>query len=306
MIWVAALALAVLLIAPLAEWRRRAVTPTERAAATGNQVVLSKGVTHYRWFGPPQGPVAVCIHGLTTPSFVWIPIAEGLALRGYRVLSYDLYGRGLSDRPAGAQDAAFFVGQLEELLKAVDVTEPAVVLGYSMGGVIAVAYADARPERVKRLILIAPAGLGLVLGRLARLVQNVPVLGDWLMLVLGTRMLRGGIDRSLPVSGQVRDIADWQAAEYDRRGTLPAVLSSQRNILAQDQAELHRRIGQSGLPVLAIWGEEDRVIPLTALGRLAEANHGARQVALPGAGHALPYTHPREILETIMEFLESH
>lgn len=81
-----------------------------------------------------RGPVAVCVHGLTTPSFVWHGLARGLATFGYRVLIYDLYGRGYSDRAPGHQDQAYFLQQLNDLLEDQQIKGDITLLGYSMGG----------------------------------------------------------------------------------------------------------------------------------------------------------------------------
>ena len=109
MLWFVLLVLALAALLPFAdEWRRKPMNAAARTVARGDFADLSQGRTCYRWTGPLRGPVAVCVHGLTTPSQVWDSIAEGLAAQGFRVLTYDLYGRGFSDRPPGRQDAGFF------------------------------------------------------------------------------------------------------------------------------------------------------------------------------------------------------
>lgn len=87
--------LAGVILAPtVAEVLRPRMGPSARQSAPGEFAELSRGVTHYQWLGPEGGPLVVCVHGLTTPSFVWEGIAPRLAEAGYRVLTYDLYGRG--------------------------------------------------------------------------------------------------------------------------------------------------------------------------------------------------------------------
>ena len=107
-----------ILAAPfIIEWRRIPMDAQARADAPGEFAELSNGITHYQFHGPVDGPLVVCVHGLTTPSFVYEGLAKRLMERGYRVLVYDHYGRGYSDRPKGDQDRAFFVSHLEELLE---------------------------------------------------------------------------------------------------------------------------------------------------------------------------------------------
>ncbi len=68
-------------------------------------------------------------------------LADFLIGRGHRVLIYDHYGRGYSDRPKGSQDARFFASHLTELLDHLHLKESFDLYGYSMGSSIAVAYA---------------------------------------------------------------------------------------------------------------------------------------------------------------------
>lgn len=305
MIWLALVALLLVLVAlpPLAEALRPAIDARRRRQAIGDFVELSGGLTYYEWRGPARGPVVVCIHGLTTPSYVWAPLAVELTALGVRVLTYDLYGRGLSDRAPGRQDRAFFVTQLDELLTALEVKRGVTLMGYSMGGAIAAAFAEDRPARVDRLVLLAPVGLGHRMNRFLAFCTRVPVLGDGLIRVFGGLVHRRGVDRSLPPQAELPDMANRMAAEMGVRGTLPAVLSSLRGMMAEEMAPTHRALAATTLPVVAIWGESDRVIPLSGMGRLAQINRRARQVELPGATHALPYTHPDAIMGAVTEFL---
>lgn len=270
-----------------------------RSQMPGRLVPLSQGLTHAEWHGPEGGPVLVCVHGLSTPSFVWGPLLPHLTGLGYRVLTYDLYGRGYSDRPTGRQNADFFLRQLQDLLDAEGVSDPFTLMGYSMGGSISAAFTAAHPERVSRLILLAPAGLGLALGRFSDIVAKSPLVGDWMMEVLGARKLRGGYGEG-DGSDTVADAITKRALdELAVEGTLRAILSAQRGILSDDQSGLHSRIAQSDLPVTAIWGAEDTVIPLSSRDRLAELNPAATQVTVSQADHRLTYTHAEQVAEAI-------
>lgn len=266
---------------------------TLRHAMPGRLVHLSQGQTHCEWHGTKGGPVLVCVHGLSTASFVWGPLLPYLIGQGYHVLTYDLFGRGFSDRAPGRQDTRFFLRQLRDLLQAEGVTGEFTLIGYSMGGAIATAYAQAHPGRVDRLILLAPAGLGLALGRVSDMIARTPVIGDWVMEVLGARLLRRGY-------GDDDDAITTRAlAELDTEGTLRAILSAQRGILSVDQAGLHGDLAATGLPVLAIWGGQDSVIPLTSRDRLTTLNPSARQITLPDTDHRLTYLQPAQVAEEI-------
>jgi pimeloyl-ACP methyl ester carboxylesterase len=303
MMWALLILAAIIAIPLMIEYSRRQMDDMARGAATGQFTTLSKGVTHFEWHGSPRGAVAVCIHGLTTPSFVWRGMTKALALMGFRVLTYDLYGRGFSDRPKGKQNAEFFQSQLRELLAHENVTGEITLIGYSMGGAIATCYAAAHPNKVRQLVLLAPAGMGVVAGKMGNFIAQTPYIGDWLMLALYPRLLRKGIKAERGLSTSVPDIGMLQETELDYKRFLPSVLASIRGFLPQVLKHEHQTLHAQGVPVLAIWGENDRVIPLAAVGTLAEWSRDARQDVLKGAGHGLTYTHTDQILEIFQDGL---
>jgi len=285
------------------EARRKPMSAAARQDASGDFVTLSQGVTHYEWLGPARGPVAVCVHGLTTPSFVWRGLARGLARMGFRVLIYDLYGRGYSDRVQGRQDRVFFLRQLNDLLADQQVNGDITLVGYSMGGAIATTFASAHPDKVRHLILLASAGMGTKAGGLTRLIAKTPVIGDWLMLALFARTHHKTTESERDLPSSVENIVDLQQNELRYRGFIPAVLSSLRGILSEVMNEDHRIIHRAGIPVLAIWGRDDTVIPLTAMGALTEWSRHARQEVIDGAGHGVTYTHTDAVLGAVSDML---
>ena len=236
----------------MVELTRSSMNSTVRDTASGQFAQLSQGITHYEWFGPERGPIVVCIHGLTTPSIVWDSLSKGLALMGCRVLTYDLYGRGYSERPRGKQNQAFFTQQLNDLLRHEDITDKISIVGYSMGGAIASAFAATQPERISQLVLLAPAGMEIVSGKLVKFIVGTPIIGDWLMLAFYPNELRKGIQAERKLPTHVPRISDQQEHELRHRGFVPAVLSSLRGLLGKSQQEEHNAIHHAGLPVLAI------------------------------------------------------
>lgn len=287
----------------IAELRRSPMDDSQRGGAGGQFVALSKGVTHFQWHGPARGPVIVLVHGLTTPSFVWRGMTRRLANEGYRVLTYDLYGRGYSDKPKGPQNRRFFVDQLAELLASEGVGDDLTIVGYSMGGAISTCFASAYPDRVRHLILLASAGMHRPSGGLIGFIKNTPVIGDWLTLAAYPRMLRKGLRAEQNLPGTVPHINALQLDELDRRGFVPAVLASLRGILSEDLSRDHKGLAERGIPVLAIWGREDDVIPAGSVGVLAEWNRDAHHEVIEGAGHGLTYTHTDEVLRLMKNWM---
>ena len=298
-------ALAALAAAPfVAEMLRTPVTRKVRENAPGQIAELPSGATHFRWSGPQSGPVAVCIHGLSTPSYVFAGTERALVGLGYRVLTFDLYGRGFSGRAAGAQTLDFFTAQTRALLAHQQVTGRLTIVGFSMGGAIATAFAAEEGTRIRALILAAPSGLAPIYDDWRSRLWTLPVVGDWATRVLGGWALRRELVEHRTTATIIPDLEDRQAAETRQRGFLPALLSSRRHALRQNINEDHRAIHRYGTPVLAIWGANDPVIPLSAMGRLAALNPDAHHVQIAGAGHGLLQSHPAQVSAAIGAFLK--
>ncbi len=300
------LALVLVGLAALPVWLNSRLIPMtrdSRDAWPGRTVKLSQGTTRYRWIGGVRGPVIVAVHGLTTPSEVWDPVAERLTEIGYRILVYDLYGRGGSDDVSGPQDTAFHVRQLKDLVKALNLDDELILLGYSMGGQIAAAFAADAPDRVQRLVLVAPSGIRMEESRFDRFCRQTPVIGDWAYLVFGRRTLARLAGRSALDGGHSATIAEVQHKQLARRGYLEAVLSSRRASLGEPTPEIYRGLGRTGLPVLAVWGEADTVIPISAMGQLVQWIRTSRQETLKSAGHGLLYSDADDVAGLVKSML---
>ncbi len=282
----------------IAEARRLEMDDVARADAPGKFVTLSRGVTHYRFFGPEDGPLVVCVHGLTTPSYAFEAVAEKLVAAGKRVLVYDHYGRGYSDRPKATQDRAFFVSHLAELLDKLGVTEAFDLVGYSMGGWVVTAFAADHPERIKKLVLVTPAGMGHELGLTAKLVK-LPLIGDWLfMAVYGQQHLKGTETERALVS-EVDFVIDRQQRELNYKGFRRCVLASLRGALSATTQQDHQEIARSALDVTAVWGEIDDVIPLSCKETLSQWNDQVKHVVVPKVGHSVPYTDSQWVVDAL-------
>lgn len=306
MIWTFIILLALVILLPfLAEARRPVMDDAARVDAPGSFAELSQGVTHYRWHQDgKRGPVAVCVHGLTTPSFVWDRLAKELTDMNFRVLVYDLYGRGYSDRPKGPQTDEFFVQQLTDLLEHEEIGDDITLFGYSMGGVIATSFAAKNPDMIRQLVLVAPAGMGGFPSGWWRKMRDLPLIGDW----LGRAVFPGRHRRAAAALAQADPntaaAAAGQAEQLNWRGFIPAVLSSLRYALRDPREAEHKSLGRADVPVLAIWAAEDEAIPLSGMGALSRWNRLARQVQIEGATHWLPLTHPSELAKAIHDRLE--
>jgi len=132
----AVVALLVLVAAPvalysLADPEKLELDESVRRATPGQFVRLTDGYTHYEIAGPPGGHVVVLAAGFSVPYYIWDPTFAALTGAGFRVLRYDYYGRGFSDRPEVDYSQTFYVRQLTELLDSLEITDSIDLVGLS-------------------------------------------------------------------------------------------------------------------------------------------------------------------------------
>ena len=111
--------------------------------------------TAFRLDGPRNAPMVVLIHGLGLNHEVWDDAVPDLA-RLYRVLSYDILGHGATPAPTGQPSLALLARQLADLLDHCAV-RTAVVVGFSLGGMIARRFAQDFPDRASALAILHSA-----------------------------------------------------------------------------------------------------------------------------------------------------
>jgi len=138
--------------------RIRSIYP-EDIFPNGSYVQLPYGRVRYWLLGPEDGTKVVLIHGLSTPGCTWIKTAPYLAERGFRVLVYDLYGKGYSEAPKTTYHVNLFITQLALLMQYLR-WDHAHIAGLSMGGAITAAFTATLPHLVSgKIILIASGGV---------------------------------------------------------------------------------------------------------------------------------------------------
>ena len=265
---------------------------------------LSDGEIHYILRGPEDGQVVVLAHGFGVPHFVFEQIATGLAEAGYRVVLFDHFGRGWSDRPRASYDIDFFDRELDELITALQVKEPIVLLGYSMGGVIAAEFAARHADRVAALVLLAPAGLmiqpflGKVFGELLR----IPLLGDWLWRLRGHALLLND-DVFKEGAAPDRSLQGDNTVQMTYSGFYNALLQSWRHLPMSDRDAAFRDAARS-VPTLALFGDRDDTIPPQSVDRLRKAAPTAEVEIIEGGSHVMVYEMHDVVTQWIVGFLE--
>ena len=226
-----------------------------RQEAPGDFMALSHGPTHYCLLGPAEGELVVLIHGgMVSGMFAWEKNYEALVKNGYRVLMYDLYGRGYSERVEVPYTPQLFFRQFQELLDSLNIEEPFYLAGLSLGSMPAIDYTARYPEQVKKLMLVSPAARGLF--RLHPLLE-IPLLSDFLMTVYWQPR---AIDQQMKEFYRPEAFPEYRE-ELEKmvpyRGYKDSNYSTWIHTLTHSMEPAMEQIGKQDIPVVLVLGAHD-------------------------------------------------
>jgi pimeloyl-ACP methyl ester carboxylesterase len=237
-----------------------------------------------------DGPALLLLHGLLGTADAWGPATQRLAASS-KVFAPDALGIGGSDRvPKLDVSLSATVGRLIELMEAQGIGQ-ADIVGTSHGGSVALMLAALHPERVRSLVLHAPANpFSDIADPLIRFYRTA--LGRWFAGRLPT--VPAGV-QSLALGrmyGDATRIRNGSLERYIASLRVPGTISYVLSILDRwemDMAALEAALPSvHKVPALLLWGDRDRAVSLRSGERLAEYFDHAALVVIPGAGH-LPH-----------------
>ncbi|MFD4196843.1 alpha/beta fold hydrolase [Amycolatopsis thermoflava] len=282
----------------------RLLDAATRRTLRGSFADLSDGVTHYELAGPEDGELVVLVGGITIPLFYWDELAARLHARGLRTLACSAYGRGCSDRVQGRYDEVLFVRQLTELTAALGLAGPHHVVGTSMGALVAMAYANQRPEAVATLTIVGPAGLG-ERPLPQRLLRNDVVAG-FVARRFGRKLLEDHLGHNVRDPGLSGRLVAMVRDAYRFEGSLYAFFQTLQDFPLYERQDLFRSTGELGLPVQLVWGDDDQVTPITNLDTVRELLRPRQTHVITECGHMAPYERPDDVGDLLTSFAVSH
>lgn len=234
----------------------------------------------------------VFLHGYGESLMAWRLVLDRFT-RNYRVLAVDLPGHGLSDKPDGPYDYPAQVRRLSRLLDQ-ETRGPVVLVGHSLGGQLAAGLALARPDRVRAVVLIAPAGAGIN-----------PFLTDTAGIASpATQWVASALSFVLPVrdSAWLRE-PDGGASAGSSGDSLSALAT--RRVLEQfDFSAIGDAFADLRQPVLLIWGRQDPTIPWS-IGQHIAGLLPCRRFVTVNALHRPHQTLPDEVGAEMEAFLRA-
>ena len=268
-------------------------------AAPGDMRAVAGTRLHVRDSGPRAGRPVILIHGVASSLHTWEPWAEALSDE-FRVIRFDLPGSGLSPPdPTGDYSDGRTVALLAALMEDLGVARAALV-GNSLGGRIAWRFAAAEPERVNRLVLVAPDGFASAPFEYGEAPQ-IPAVFSLVEYVLPRSMLRSNLEVAYADPARLDEGTLTRYHDLLRApGGRGALLERFRQTVLVPPEPLLAGIE---VPVLLLWGMQDGMIPVANAADYEAALPDARLVRLPDLGHVPMEEAPERSLEPVREFL---
>ncbi len=255
------------------------------------------------------GKPVLLLHGFGASSYTWRHVEPALAAAGHRVLTVDLKGFGLSDKPLDKSysifDQAALISAFIEQLKLKELT----VVGHSLGGgvtlVLALEKDKIKRKRISKIVLIDSIAYS----------QNIPIAFN----ILRTPVLGTIGSRLVPLDVQTRvalRLAYFDNSKFDSsdvkqyadplkaKGSRHAMIQTARQILPENLPELSNRYKTIKIPALIIWCDHDRVIkPIIGL-RLHDDLPNSTFRVVRKCGHMPQEEKPQQTVQLLQDFLK--
>lgn len=285
--WVAGLFVAALIVGATGFYaarnpERQTLDDAVRKGAPGQFVRLSDGVTHYESSGPDSGRVIVLVHGFSVPYYIWDSTAAALSAAGRRVIRYDQFGRGFSDRPNVDYTADLYDRQLGELLDSLRINGPVDVAGVSMGGWVTATFTGRHPKRVRSLILVDPVA---DTGSRSLGMAGWPLVGPYLFQTLAAPTMADNQASDFLHPERFPDWAERYRPQTRLRGFGHALLSTRRSESTLHMDSVYRVVAQTQVPVMLLWGTADKTVPFERNAIVRKALPAVEFHAIEDAAH---------------------
>lgn len=270
-------------------------------------VDLGGGLTvHVRDTGRRDGPAIVLLHGSNASLHTWDGWAQRLGNR-YRIVRFDFPGHGLTGAdPAGRYGPDDFAGVTDRVVRALGLSR-FVLAGNSMGGGVAWRYALAHPDKVAALVLVDASGAPYRNPRDADVpigfrIARLPVARDIAAVITPRSLIAQSLRQSVADPARVSDATIdlyWELLRYP--GNRAATMA---RFSAPYQPADAARLATLRMPVLILWGAQDRLIPADNAGWFARAIPGAQRIVYPGVGHLPMEESPDRSAADLARFLD--
>lgn len=302
------LIIALLIVGALAAWyviESRGVAPEilEEKYLTPADQFLNIGAARVRVRieGQQDAPVIIMNHGFTHSLETWDGWVASLK-DDYRIVRYDLAGHGLTgpdpEMRYAPLERATFLGDLMDVLE----IERAVVVGNSLGGLVAWRFASTNPDRVDALVLVAPGVFSI--NGVADEAVPVPLPLRIFLMTAPKSAMREAAERVYGDGSKVTDATVERMRDMiRRRGNGAALVDALNEFTMPDPT---KDLQSLATPTLVLWGDEDAIIPVEQGKHMTALMPNAKLIKLPGVGHVAQEEAPDKTSGDVRAFLKMH
>jgi pimeloyl-ACP methyl ester carboxylesterase len=270
--------------------------------AKGKFTDLGGRKTHYVEKG--EGEPVIFLHGFLYDCNLWASNIDALASR-FKVYALDLWGFGYSTREPLDYGYQLYVDQLLMFMDDQGI-EKASLVGQSMGGATAVMFYNRHKERVNKLLLVDPAGLTNPLPLTGKMF-NLPKVGEFFMGLKTNAVRKSNLgnfwihNKDLLTQDYLEEVTRYQKVE----GSTEAIMTVMRKDFFDKMEEEIERMAEADVPILIVWGREDKAIPLSTGEKYHGMCSGSRFEVLDNAGHVPNFEQAEKFNQLAMDFLSS-
>ncbi|GAA5960157.1 hypothetical protein JCM8115_002530 [Rhodotorula mucilaginosa] len=249
---------------------------------------------HVEVANPDASKTIIFVHGLGGSLTNYAPViqASGLAESAYKVVSFDFEGHGLSPASGPATTVEGYAASIGEVLDAVK-SQKAVVVGHSLGGLIATTFAAQHPERVEKLVLLGPVKK-FAPGGVEALTKRAATVREGGMISVAATVANAGVSAKTNSSRTLaKSIVRASLLTTPAEGYAQACLAA-AGATDPDYSKITA-------PTLIFAGDEDKTAPKPTIDFLSQAINGSKVVQLAEVGH----WHQVEDFETVAKELKA-
>ena len=305
MIWIVCAIVAIIVVMPLmiGNLEKEELNEQTRSHLDGEFIELSGGTTHYEFKGQEDGKTIVLVHGNAAPYVTWDNNVDALVNAGFRVLRFDVFGHGFSDRPElDEYTRDLYDNQLVELLDKLAITAPIYMVGTSQGGSISVYFTAKHKGKVVKLALLSPFFDSFEGAGVAALLKT-PFIGEYIIRLVGDKKFVDPSNGFYSDKKQNALISKLKKQIYFK-GKKRAFLANLRGDVLDDATAFYAEVKKQEIPMLLTWGKQDQSISGESMSRLRALIPAIKYHEIKNAGHLAHYEFPERINPILINFFK--
>jgi pimeloyl-ACP methyl ester carboxylesterase len=247
-----------------------------------------------------QGPPVILIHGLAASSYDWAAMLPALASAGYRAYAPDLIGHGESLKPesTASYQAETVYEYLAAWVDSLDLEQPPVFIGHSLGGYLSLLYSLRRPTKLAGMVLIDPLYSPDQLSALLRWLNQRPEWGEIALRMVPEWLLSAvlGLD---PTNANDFDEFNRQQIANDYKRASARIVHIPATI-----EDLSPHLIRLTTPSLLLWGDRDLTLAPHSFHKLHRAMPNNQASVVTGSGHQPHIGKPEQVNQLVLSFLQ--